>query len=137
MSKKIKELEAELQEEKDRNQYLEQLRAQDEAAAREEEEKRKNRPVAMEEYYNIAYAKERQRLNEMFGRINYSYTPEQTKTVEVEKIVYRDKEGSVPQKKHKKTKSLAGFFIATTIIFAAIAIVLAIHTFVTPFLPIG
>ncbi len=132
MSKK-KQREAEL---KEQQQAL--LREQQQAAeaAKAEEERRNSRPIAMEEYYNIAYAKERKRLNEMFGRINYGYFPEEKETVE--KIVYKepDKNKFVRVEKYKKKKSAAGFFLFTTILFAAAAVFFALEAFgIINFLP--
>lgn len=125
MSKK-KQREAEL---KEQQQAL--LREQQQAAeaAKAEEERRNSRPIAMEEYYNIAYAKERKRLNEMFGRINYGYFPEEQETVE--KIVYKepDKNKFVRMEKYKKKKSAAGFFLFTTILFCAAAVFFALEAF--------
>ena len=125
MSKK-KQREAEL---KEQQQAL--LREQQQAAeaAKAEEERRNSRPIAMEEYYNIAYAKERKRLNEMFGRINYGYFPEEQETVE--KIVYKepDKNKFVRMEKYKKKKSAAGFFLFTTLLFCAAAVFFALEAF--------
>ena len=117
MSKKKKQREAELREQ-ERAMMLRQMQEQEAAAQKEEEaKKQQNRPIAMEEYYNIAYAKERKRLNEMFGRINYGYYPDEPTTVE--KIVYKepDMKKFVPMEKYKKKKRTAGFFIFTTILF--------------------
>ena len=125
MSKK-KQREAEL---KEQQALLRKQQKQAAEAARKEEERRNSRPIAMEEYYNIAYAKERKRLNEMFGRINYGYFPEEPETVE--KIVYKepDKNKFVRIEKYRKKKSVAGFFLFTTILFCAAAVFFALETF--------
>ena len=131
MSKKSKKREADLREQQERELLLAQEKLDREAAERQQEEDRKTRrSVAMEEYYNIAYAKERKRLNELFGRIDYGYVPEEPTVVE--RVVYKDPDLSayVPVEKYKKKKRIAGFFIATTVIFGVAAIVLALNTFV-------
>lgn len=135
MSKK-KQREAELRAQEEA--YLrEQQATEAAAAAKAEEERRNSRPIAMEEYYNIAYAKERKRLNEMFGRINYGYFPEEQN--EVEKIVYKepDKSKFVRVEKYKKKKRTAGFFVATTIIFLLATVFFALEALgVIDFLPL-
>jgi len=126
MSKKKRQKEAELRAQE--QAYLrEQQAAEAAASAKAEEERRNSRPIAMEEYYNIAYAKERKRLNEMFGRINYGYFPEEQTTVE--KIVYKepDKKKFVRVEKYNKKKRSAGFFAATTIIFLLTTVFFALE----------
>lgn len=128
MSKKKKQREAELREQ-ERAMMLQQMQEQEAAQKEEEARKQQNRPIAMEEYYNIAYAKERKRLNEMFGRINYGYYPDEPTTVE--KIVYKepDMKKFVPVEKYKKKKRTAGFFIFTTILFLLTTAFLALEHF--------
>ena len=127
MSKKKKQKEAALKEQQEYQLQLEQMQAAQAASNKEEEERRKARPIAMEEYYNIAYAKERKRLNEMFGRIDYGYYPDEPTTVE--KIVYKepDKSKFVPVAKYNKKKRTLGFFVFTTILFIATTVFFALE----------
>ncbi len=124
MSKKKKKEAA--RKEQERILMLQQIQSEEAAAAQQEEQRRKSRPLAMEEYYNIAYANERKRLNEMFGRINYGYFPDEEEKP-VETIVDRvpDKTKYVPMRQYKKKKNGVVFLTITTLIFAAAAIALA------------
>ncbi len=80
----------------------------------------------LQSYYNDAYMKERERFNNLFGVIEEdALAPSKVETVYVEP----SPEKYVTVEDYKKTKRLSGFFIFTTVIFAAAAIVLALKFF--------
>lgn len=71
-------------------------------------------------YYNDAYMREKQRLNEIFGVI-----VEDTPTVKSEHLVEPDLSDYVLKSDYKKLKRRLGFFVVTTVVFAVLAIALA------------
>lgn len=77
-------------------------------------------------YYNDAYMNERERFNNIFGVIEEdALAPKQVETVYVEP----SPEKFVDIKQYKKAKRSRGFFVFTTLIFAAAAVVFALKYF--------
>ncbi len=72
-------------------------------------------------YYNDAYMREKQRLNEIFGVI-----PEDAPVVKNEHVEETDMSDYVTLKQYKKMKRRAGALAFFTVLFAVAAIVLAV-----------
>ncbi len=100
----------------------------------------------MKEYYNIAYAAERRRLNETFGRIPYPnefIDTGDTKEIVKTEVVYKDPDPSeyvpvaevkkeiakeVKKVSKKKTGAIVAVSIVAGVAVAALAVLL-LHTF--------
>ncbi len=131
MSKKKKMMQAAEAERQAREERAARQAELDAIKLREEKEKTetKPRPTAMEEYYNIAYAAERKRLNKIFGHLagGNGYFPDEPEKVFIEKEVRMkpDMIKFVLNKRLKAANRRAGWTAAFMIIFLLVAMFFA------------